>query len=225
MLTHLMGSRQPRRKTADALCALLMLVPGCGTAETDRGFTPRGVVASPQTPQAAAPSTAAVRIDEATGPGPEFHIEWPEELDAKRKAMFQALTDDYIAQWRAIASRGKDLSYLKGIDKSVWQSASDWVHSFVKAKRSAKGVIKIYGFRVIAVVGRGAEVAACVDRTGLRLTDWQGKVVAEQPDWVTPPKSSYLHSVGLRFDEDGVWRVRLYRFADYPHEFAKECAR
>lgn len=225
MLTSLMERRHSRRRIAAACCALLAFTPGCGTAEADRGFTPRGVVASPQPPEAAAPSTAAVRIDEATGPGPEFHIEWPEELDAKRKAMFQALTDDYIAQWRAIASRGKDLSYLKGIDKSVWQNASDWVHSYVNAKRSAKGVIKIYAFRVIAVVGRGAEVAACVDRTGLRLTDWRGKVVAEQPDWLKPPKSIYLHSVGLRFDEDGVWRVRLYRFADHPHEFAKECVR
>ncbi|MFC0864900.1 hypothetical protein ACFHYQ_21640 [Sphaerimonospora cavernae] len=207
-------------------CALLASAAGCGRADADRGFTPRGVVEiSPgaETREAATPSAAADGTDGAAGP--EIRVEWPEGLSSKHKALLKAFVDDYRAQWRAITSHGKDLSYTEGVVDDAKRGAVKWVHSYVDEKLSAKGVIKLYSLRVVAEVEPGAQVAACLNQSGLRVTDWQGKLLAKQPDWIKRPESIFLYSASLRHEDDGRWIVVRYRFADYPDEYAKECVR
>lgn len=211
-------------------CALLASVTACGRAEAGGGFTPRGTVqlspeAGERAPDAASPSPPATGTAEGADTGPRIEIDWPEGLNSEREALFKAFTDDYIAQWRAIATHGADLSYTEGVEGEAKRSAVKWVHSYVDQKMSAKGVIRLYALRVLAEVGNGVHVAACLDRSGLRVTDWQGRSLPDQPDWVKPPKSTYLYSAALRHEDDGRWVVVLYRFAEHPHEYAKECAR
>ncbi|WP_433499761.1 hypothetical protein ACQP1K_05415 [Sphaerimonospora sp. CA-214678] len=226
-----MSTKKARRVLAVlAGCALLASAAACGKAEAEGGFTPRGAArsspeAGEQAAETATPSSPAAGTAEAADAGPEIEIDWPEGLDSKREALFKAFTDDYIAQWRAIATHGEDLSYTEGVVDEAKRSAVKWVHSYVDQKMSAKGVIKLYALRVIAEVGKGVHVAACLDQSGLRLTDWRGSPLSEQPDWLEPPKSTFLYSAALRHEDDGRWIVVLYRFAEYPHEYAKECAR
>ncbi|GIH70461.1 hypothetical protein [Sphaerimonospora thailandensis] len=209
-------------------CALLASAAACGRADADRAFTPRGVVevspeAGAETREAATPSATVTGTDEAAGP--EIQVEWPEGLSPKHKALLEAFVDDYRAQWRAITSHGRDLSYTEGVVDDAKRGAVKWVHSYVDEKLSAKGVIKLYSLRVVAEVEPGAQVAACLNQSGLRVTDWRGKLLAKQPDWIKPPKSTFLYSASFRHEDDGRWIVVRYRFADYPDEYAKECAR
>jgi hypothetical protein len=70
------------------------------------------------------------------------------------------------------------------------------------------GVARLYNLRVVARMGRGAQVDACVDETDIRVISVRtGKAIRPQPDWVRAP---YLQSVGVHRGDDGVWRLRLY---------------
>jgi hypothetical protein len=91
---------------------------------------------------------------------------------------------------------------------------------------SARGLAKVYALRVASVTGRGAEVDACVDESGVRVTDAAtGRTVAAQPSWTRPPTSTHLQVAGVRRGDDGRWRIKIFQNAVYPHQRAKECLR
>ncbi|MEN3535380.1 hypothetical protein AAH991_09750 [Microbispora sp. ZYX-F-249] len=207
------------------ISACVLLLPACAPPDADRGFTPGGgaepaaAAGTPASPPGAEAITAA--------PGLTVEIEWPDEPDPVRSAAIKAFARDFTAQWRAVGTSGGDRSYVKGIDpeSSAYQDAVTWVRKFLEDGRSARGVAKLYALRVPAMTGRGAEVYGCVDVTGVRLTDREGTALARQPAWLKRPRAVYLQTAGLGRGDDGVWRIRLYRHADYPDELAKECQR
>lgn len=225
----------PARALLLAACALLL--SACAAPDADRGFTPGGgldpvAVASEETAETAetAAETPGLRAGTETimaAPGLTIEVEWPSEPDPDRAGAIKAFADDFVAQWRAVGTSGKDQSYVKGIDTDspAYIDTITWLAGFFKDKQSARGVAKLYALRVPAVMGRGAEVNACVDLTGLRLTDQEGVPVARQPAWMKRPRAIFLQTAGLGQVDDGVWLIRLYRHADYPDERAKECLR
>ncbi|RGA05897.1 hypothetical protein DI270_005745 [Microbispora triticiradicis] len=212
-------------------CALL--TSACAAPDADHGFTPGGGAAAP----AAAGAATGVTGDETgdgTGdnvitaaPGLRIEIDWPQGLDPVRSAVVKAFADDFTAQWRAVGTLGEDRSYTKGIDpgSSAFRDADKWVHGFLKDRQSARGVAKVYSLTVPAIMGRGAEADACVDLTGVRLTDHEGTPLAGQPAWLKRPRAVFLQTAGLRRGDDGAWRIAMYHHADYPDERAKECLR
>ncbi|MBE3008855.1 hypothetical protein IL992_06595 [Microbispora sp. NEAU-D428] len=217
---------RPGLATASLASACALLVSACAAPDADRGFTPGGGVA----PAAAASGTPGPQPGTATvtaAPGLTIEIEWPDEPDPKRSAVIKAFAADFTAQWRAVGTSGGDRSYVKGIDaeSSAYMDAVTWVQGFLKDEQSARGVARLYALRVPSVVGRGAEADGCVDLTGVRLTDREGIPLARQPAWLKRPRAVFLQTAGLGHGGDGVWRIRLYRHADYPDERAKECLR
>ncbi|WP_169950593.1 hypothetical protein [Microbispora sp. H11081] len=212
---------------APVVTACLLLVSACAPSDAERGFTPGGGVepaaATAAGTPAGQPGTEAI----TAAPGLTVEIEWPAEPDPVRSAAIKAFARDFTAQWRAVGTSGGDRSYVKGIDaeSSAYRDALAWVRDFLDDRRSARGVARLYALRVPSTMGRGAEVYGCVDLTGLRLTDEQGVPVARQPAWLKRPRAVYLQTAGLGRGDDGVWRIRLYRHAEYPDELAKECVR
>ncbi|WP_182906039.1 hypothetical protein [Microbispora sp. H13382] len=209
------------------LPACVLLLSACAPPDADRGFTPGGgaepaAATAPGTP-ARPPGTEAI----TAASGLTVEIEWPDEPDPVRSAVIKAFARDFTAQWRAVGTSGGDRSYVKGIDaeSSAYQDAVTWVRGFLDDRQSARGVAKLYALRVPALMGRGAEAYGCVDLTGVRLTDQEGTALARQPAWLKRPRAVYLQTAGLGRGDDGVWRIRLYRHADYPDELAKECQR
>ncbi|MCT9928766.1 hypothetical protein N5079_00885 [Planotetraspora sp. A-T 1434] len=213
-----------RLRGAVALSSCALLVSACSGAGHERGFTPAGAIA--EQPSAGSQAVAAPGAETITvAPGLQVQIEWPSGLDAAHTAMVKAFGDNYAAQWRAVGSLGKDKSYLDGVEDTASQDAYTWVRGFVAGKFSARGLAKLYSLRVASVTGRGAEVDACVDESGVRVTDTTGTPVADQPAWTKPPKSTYFQVAAVRRGDDGTWRIKLYRHAAYPDERAKECVR
>ncbi|MBO3745149.1 hypothetical protein J5X84_03645 [Streptosporangiaceae bacterium NEAU-GS5] len=155
-------------------------------------------------------------------PGLQVEVEWP---SGTRDPAIQSLVDSYVSQWRAVGTRGRDDSYLGGVEDEAGRDAYTWVSGFLSGRRSAQGVAKVYALRLTSVTGSGAEVDACVDESGLKLTDTSGTPVPEQPSWTKPPHAVYLQVAALHKGDDGAWRVKLFRHAAYPDERAKECAR
>ncbi|WP_327043862.1 hypothetical protein OG320_18975 [Microbispora sp. NBC_01189] len=228
---------RPALATAAAtllVSACALLTSACSAPGADHGFTPGG---GAKAPAAAAGATTGVTGDDTadgTGdgvvtaaPGLRVEIEWPGGLDPVRSAVVKAFADDFAAQWRAVGTSGADRSYTKGLhpESSAYRDADKWVHGFLKDGRSARGVAKIYSMTVPAIMGRGAEANACVDLTGVRLTDEEGTPLAAQPGWVKRPRAVFLQNAGLRRGDDGAWRIAMYHHADYPDERAKECIR
>lgn len=228
-----------RTSAARRAVALVLAIPvlgACGT-QGQQDFVPGGAAA--QRTGAAAETTAeTTTVGEAAdstaaegavagvetvsaGPGLRVDIEWGGKPDQK----IRAFTDNFVDQWRAVLSKGADKSYLDSVEEPAIQDAYTWVDGFLKGRNSAQGIAKLYSLRVAAVNGRGAEVNACVDVSGVRVTDAAGAPVADQPDWTTPPRSTYLQVAAVRRGDDGTWRVKLFRHASYPDERAKECVR
>ncbi|GII61300.1 hypothetical protein Skr01_13850 [Sphaerisporangium krabiense] len=232
-MTSLVGMRMPA-----ALAAAALLVTGCA-AQAERPFTPAGdaasspgAVSSPAgtspagaSPGAARPlSTGSVESVEAA-PGLTVSIEWPAGLDAGQRGVAKAFTDAYVGTWKAVAG-GEDTAYLGSVEEQAARDAYTWVRGFRERRESATGTAKVYALRVPAVVGRGAEVDACVDESGIQVTDaGSGRPVTSQPSWTRPPAAVYLQAAGVRRGDDGAWRVRTYMHAAYPHQRAKECRR
>ncbi|MFC7382485.1 hypothetical protein [Sphaerisporangium rhizosphaerae] len=211
-----------------------LLGAGCAERGPERPFTPGGDLASsgaradPSASAADAPgalSTPWAQTVEVT-PGMTVSIEWPAGLDAEQQAMVKAFTDGYVASWKAVVSQGEDDGYLAGVEDQASRDAYTWVRGFVDRRESATGSAKLYAVRVASVTGRGAEVDACVDESGVRVTDAAGgRPVARQPAWTRPPAAVYLQVAAVRKGDDGAFRVRTYMHASYPHQRAKECRR
>ncbi|WP_066369342.1 hypothetical protein [Herbidospora mongoliensis] len=199
-----------------AVFGLAAALTACG-APADKGFTPQG----------AAPSKAAVEAPPATAETItitdtlKISIEWPDQRDD----MIAAFADSYVDQWKAVASGGTDDTYLAGVEDDASRTALAWVTSFTATDTSAQGTAKLYSIRVAAVDGRGAEIDACVDTSGIQVIDETDTPVANQPNWTKPPKSIYLQVAAVRRGDDGTWRVKLFKHAAYPDQAAKECQR
>ncbi|MEU7910651.1 hypothetical protein [Microbispora bryophytorum] len=212
---------------APLLPACLLLLSACAVPDADRGFTPGGGVEPAAAAASGTPGPQPGTETVTAAPGLTIEIEWPLEPDPKRSAVIKAFAGDFTAQWRAVGTSGGDRSYAKGIDaeSSAYMEAVTWVQGFLKDRQSARGVARLYALRVPSVMGRGAEADGCVDLTGVRLTDQEGTPLSRQPAWLKPPRAVFLQTAGLGHGDDGVWRIRLYRHADYPDERAKECTR
>jgi hypothetical protein len=212
--------RSPARLAFCAVIALC-LVAACGPA--DRGYRP-GDGAGPATAQPGQSAPAALNGVESivAAPGLKVEVEWP---SGTRDPVVRSLVDSYVSQWRAVGSGGKDESYLSGVEDEASRDSYTWVRGFLSVKQSAQGVAKLYALRLASVTGRGAEVDACVDESGLKLTDTAGAPIPDQPTWTKPPHAVYLQVAALHKGDDGAWRIKLFRHAAYPDERAKECAR
>ncbi len=200
-----------------AVIGLVTALTACG-APAERGFTPQGAAPSNAAAEAAPPATAeSIAITDDLS----VSIEWPDQRDD----MITAFTDSYVDQWRAVASGGADETYLTGVEDAASREAYAWVSSFTRTKTSAQGTAKLYSIRVAAVDGRGAEIDACVDTSGVKVVDATDTPVADQPNWTKPPKSIYFQVAAVRRGDDGTWRVKLFQHAAYPDQAAKECQR
>ncbi|GAA0388001.1 hypothetical protein Acor_53340 [Acrocarpospora corrugata] len=207
-----------------ATLTLIAVLSACAPpAEQD--FVPGGSDGTTTTQARPAASTAPAPdpgVETVTAsPGLRIAIEWPSE----RNAMIKAFTDTYVRQWRAVGTGGRDESYLGGVIEPANRDSYRWVSSFLNEKLSARGTAKLYALRVASVTGRGAEINACVDESGIQVTDAGGEPIADQPPWTTPPRSTWFQVAAVRRGDDGTWRVKLLKHAAYPDELAKECLR
>ncbi|MEV0617164.1 hypothetical protein AB0I81_27850 [Nonomuraea sp. NPDC050404] len=183
----------------------LLLVVGCGAA-AERPY-------QPEEAPPAADTTRAFPTDAAEQPseGPETvriadglraRIEWPATPDPLLKVM----VDQYVGTRKAVAE-GRRV-YKEGLELDAAVQASDWVASFADERLTMRGVGRLYNLRVSARVGKGAQLNACVDESGIRMVSSRtGKAVSPQPAWLRTP---YGQSVAARRGDDGVWRIRTY---------------
>ncbi|MFC7589961.1 hypothetical protein ACFQYP_44460 [Nonomuraea antimicrobica] len=134
--------------------------------------------------------------------GLRTRIEWPADPDPLLKVM----VDQYVGTRRAVAEGLR--VYKDGLELDAAVQATDWVESFADEGWSMRGVGRLYNLRVSARMGKGAQVDACVDESGIRMVSTRtGKAVSPQPDWLRTP---YGQSVAARRGDDGVWRIRTY---------------
>ncbi|MBN6056445.1 hypothetical protein JYK22_31240, partial [Nonomuraea sp. RK-328] len=156
--------------------------------------TGRPSAGSPAIPHGA----QTVRIGDAM----RVRIEWPADADP----LVRLVADYYVASRRAVVT-GDD-GYLDNLEYDAVDIAGRWVDEFADQERSLRGVARLYNLRVVSVMGKGAQVNACVDETGLRLVSTRtGKAVSRQPAWTRAP---YMQGVAAHRYDDGVWRIRTF---------------
>ncbi|MDX3101522.1 hypothetical protein [Nonomuraea angiospora] len=182
---------------------LLIVLAGCGQAE--RPYTP---VAEP-TP--AKPSVKATQPAQSLPSGPQsiaigdglrVRVEWPADPDP----LLKVIVDQYVGTRQAVVEGTR--GYRRNLEIQAEAQATEWVNQFVDEERSLRGTGRLYDLRVSARMGKGAQINACVDESGVRLISSRtGKAVASQPDWLRAP---YSQSVVAHRGDDGVWRIRSY---------------
>lgn len=205
----------------------LLAVAGCGPAE--RPYTPGEAAAtaastgagpgtspgtSPGATATASPPVASATRATAMPSGAQtvevsddwrLRVEWPADPDPALKPM----VDQWVGTREAIAAGKRTYQAELELDAAV--KATEWVRGFTDEGLTMRGVARLYNLRVVARMGRGAQVDACVDETGARVVSARtGKAADRQPDWVRAP---YPQSVGVRRGDDGVWRLRFYATA------------
>jgi hypothetical protein len=221
-----------------ALVAVALLSTGCSASGGERPFAPgdgtapTAAAAEPSTTGTLGPLSAPRALSTPSvetvdvAPGMTVSIEWPAGLDGPQQSMVEAFTDGYVGSWKGVLSQGRDAAYLNGVEDQASRDAYTWVRGFVDRQESATGSAKVYALRVASVTGRGAEVDACVDESGVRVTEAaSGRAIDTQPAWTQQPTAVYLQVAAVRKDDDGTWRVKAYLHASYPHQRAKECRR
>lgn len=195
-----------------AITLALLAVAGCGQA--DPPYAPREAAepaasqaeATPSSPASGEPSadvelpTGTQTIDVAEGL--RLRVEWPADPDPALKPM----VDQYIGTRKAVAE-GQRI-YKRGLELGAAVQASEWVEAFADEGWTMRGTGRLYNLRLVARMGKGAQVNACVDETGIRMVSSRtGKAVSPQPDWLRSP---YPQSVAVRRGDDGVWHIRTY---------------
>jgi hypothetical protein len=129
-------------------------------------------------------------------------IEWPADPDPLLKVM----VDQYVGTRKAVAEGATVYNHNLEIDAEV--QANGWIRGFVEHGQSMRGIGRVYNLRVFAHQGRGAQINACIDETGIRvISTTTGKAVPRQPAWLRTP---YPKSVLAHRGDDGVWRIRTY---------------
>ncbi|MBG0827978.1 hypothetical protein HS041_09385 [Planomonospora sp. ID67723] len=210
----------PAGRAPDASAA-----PGPGDTPRPGDATgPADPAASPGSSQSGGtgPETETVQA----APGVRVVVEPPESPDpdaAGAADMVGAFRDYYVGSLRAIASGGADDDYLGVLSRNASRQGYEWVHGYVKDGRELRGTVRLYGFDVSSVTGRGSQLDVCVDMSGMRAVDARtGKAVPEQEAWMRKP---FFQAAGMRKDDDGVRRITNLRYALPPNERAKGCLR
>ncbi|WP_449064824.1 hypothetical protein [Planomonospora algeriensis] len=99
----------------------------------------------------------------------------------------------------------------------------EWVHGYVADGQALRGTARLYAFNVSGVMGRGAQLDACVDLSGMRLVDARtGEVLREQEAWMRRP---FFQASAIRREDDGARRIMGLRHVLSPGEQAKGCLR
>jgi hypothetical protein len=142
--------------------------------------------------------TRTVRVAD----GLRARIDWPADPDPLLKLM----VDQYVGTRRAIAERERGYGHNMEMDAEI--QATEWIREFVDKGQTMRGLGRVYNLKVASVVGRGAQINACIDETGIRLvSESTGKAVPRPPAWLSAP---YGESVVAHRGDDGVWRIRSY---------------
>lgn len=213
--------------------ALAVLVCGGCTAAADQWVPPPDDPAPAATAASGGPGTAPDQTEPASraetvriGAELQVRVERPTTSNPGQIGMFTAIEEFYTGSWRAVVTRGRDLSYLADLEVDVGRKSYEWVREFLDEKASVRGTARLYGLTVSAVSGAGAQVDVCVDESGLRLVDAAtGRPVTRQPAWTRPPQSAYQYIAAVRKEDDGTWRIRALQHAVHPHERARACRR
>ncbi|MEV0148099.1 MULTISPECIES: hypothetical protein [unclassified Nonomuraea] len=195
------GGQGARPYTPGGAPAPATSAPPTGTTSPDATTpsVPDGSTERPATARSAIPKgTQTVRIGDAM----RVRIEWPPDADP----LVRLVADYYVDTRRAVVT-GDD-GYLDNLEYDAVGVARRWVDAFADRERSLRGVARVYNLRVQSVMGKGAQVNACFDETGVRLVPTRtGKAVAEQPGWTRAP---YVQGVAAHRYDDGTWRIRTF---------------
>ncbi|MEU1730269.1 hypothetical protein [Streptosporangium sp. NPDC020145] len=213
------------RALAAGVAVAGVLLAGC-TAEPDR-FVPQGdaggVSATPDLSRAPVATPTARTETVEVAPGVRLVVEWPAAPDRDTAGMVAAFRDHLAGSFRAVVTGGRDIGYLDAVTGDAVGELSTWVGEFLDQHRSVRGTARVYALTVGPVDGRGAQMEACMDESGMRLLDTAtGRPLARQPAWTREP---FLQAAGMRLGDDGVWRVALLRHTELPSERVKGCLR
>ncbi|MGC5013640.1 hypothetical protein ACLQ2R_23005 [Streptosporangium sp. DT93] len=211
------------------IALVVLLAAACAPSEAEP-FTPVDLspgTSSPGSADGSSPDPAGTgpRVETVrVSPDVQVVVEWPAVTDRDTVEMIDAFRDYRAGSFRSVVTGGEDTAYYKVFHDEAVMEAYRWVKEFLRQRRSVRGVSRVYALNVVSVFeGKGAELRACVDETGMRLLDARtGKAVRRQPDWTRSP---FLQIVGLRKGDDGVWRIKLLEHADPFSEGAKGCLR
>ncbi|RJL33557.1 hypothetical protein D5H75_12410 [Bailinhaonella thermotolerans] len=144
----------------------------------------------------------------------------PAPGEPEHAAIAAAYRDFYVGVYRAVVTKGADRAWREAVadsDRGIETKArlartipQDAVEGFSPGDR---GSVRLTRLAVESVYqGKGAALAVCVDRRGVRPGPTAGK---------RAPASRAL--VALAKGQDGRWRVSTFR--PHPNEQAKECLR
>jgi hypothetical protein len=195
-----------------AITLSFLVVAGCGQAappyRPGEATTSAPVPAPAGTPTAV-PPTAAPRTGTQTirlSDDLQVRIEWP----AKPDPLVKLIADYYVGQRKAVIEG--QTHYNENLELDAEVIATRWVKKFADLKQSLRGVGRLYNLHVSALVGKGAQVDACVDESRLRLISTRtGKAFVPQPDWTRAP---YGKTLLAHRGDDGVWRIRTFIASD-----------
>ncbi|MFI7127441.1 hypothetical protein ACIBQ1_17220 [Nonomuraea sp. NPDC050153] len=187
---------------------LVIVLAGCGQAE--RPYSPAAEPA-PVKSSAKTSARATTQPEEALPTGPQsiaigdglrVRVEWPADPDP----LLKVIVDQYVGTRQAVVDGTR--GYRRNLEIKAEEQATEWVNQFIDEERSMRGTGRLYDLRISARMGKGAQVNACVDESGVRMISSRtGKAVAPQPDWLRTP---YSQSVVAHRGDDGVWRIRSY---------------
>lgn len=206
-----------------AIALVVLLSAACAPSEAER-FTPADLPpdSSSSSSEPKAPTAPKVETVQVS-PDVQVVVEWPAAPDRDATEMIDSFRDYRAGSFRAVVTEGRDIAYLDTVQETAGSDAYAWVKAFLDQRRSVRGVSRLYALNVVSITGRGAELNACVDETGMRLLDAEtGKAVRRQPDWARRP---FLQVAGLRRGDDGIWRIKLLRHAKPFSEASKGCLR
>ncbi|MEV4525244.1 hypothetical protein [Streptosporangium sp. NPDC049304] len=206
-----------------AIALVVLLSTACAPSEAER-FTSVDLPPETSAPGSAATAPRAPRVETVqVSADVQVVVEWPATTDEDTTAMINTFRDYRAGSFRAVVTGGEDTAYYETVQEGASRDAYAWVKAFLDQRRSVRGVSRLYALNVVSVTGRGAELNACVDETGMRLLDAEtGKAVRKQPDWARRP---FLQVAGLRRGDDGVWRIKLLQHAKPFSDASKGCHR
>ncbi|WP_326635940.1 hypothetical protein OG884_22790 [Streptosporangium sp. NBC_01755] len=202
------------------IALVVLLSAACAPSEAEQ-FTPSDLPVETSSP---APTQTAPRAETVqVAPGVRVVVEWPATADRDAIGMINTFRDYRAGSFRAVVTGGQDTAYHATVQEGASTDAYLWVKEFLNQRRSVRGTSRLYALNIVSVTGRGAELNACVDETGMRLLDTEtGKAVRRQPDWTRHP---FLQIAGLRRGDDGIWRIKLLQHAEPLSEASKGCLR
>ncbi|GAA3444255.1 hypothetical protein Pve01_26230 [Planomonospora venezuelensis] len=180
---------------------------------------PDGATGPAASPAPAAPGAETVQA----APGVRVVVEPPAASGPDTADMVGAFRDYYVGSLRAIATGGADDDYLAVLSRDASRQGYEWVHGYVEEGHRLRGTLRLYGFSVSSVRGRGSQLDVCIDMSGMREVDARtGEEAGERESWMRRP---FLQSAGMRKDDDGVRRLTTIGYVLPSGDEAKRCAR